>query len=134
MIGSKTWKHHVMLNKKTYVDTAETVIKRLPKDYHGRPRVTTSQIRKLLSMTSSLYDEVRRARRKILSEDEQERIQYIRLHIAYAARDPEVKKFVDEAELLEHIKDIGDNKAQFILFCRYMEALVAYHRYYGGKE
>ena len=47
---------------------------------------------------------------------------------------PKVKDFVNEADILAHIKDIGDNKGQFMVFCRYMEALVAYHRYYGGKE
>lgn len=125
-------KPHVMLNEKTYVDTAEAVIKTLS----GRKTLlSTSKIRNLLSMISSMYDEVRRARRESLSEAEQEKIQYIRLHFAYeAGRDKNVKAFVVEADIFEHIKDIGDNKARFLLFCRYMEALVAYHRYHGGKE
>ena len=62
-------------------------------------------------------------------------IQYIRLHIAYeAGRSDEAKAFVNEADILRHIKDIGESKEQFMLFCRYMEALAAYHRYHGGKE
>lgn len=123
---------HVMLDEKTYVDTAEAVIKSLN---NRKMLLTTSKIRNLLSMISSLYDEVRRARRDTLSDAERERIQYIRLHFAYeAGRDRNVKEFVTEADIFEHIKDIGDNKTRFILFCRYMEALVAYHRYYEGKE
>ena len=123
---------HVRLDEKTYVDTAEEIIDNLKK---RRMLLTTSKIRNLLSMISTLYDEVRRARRDKLNDVERERIQYIRLHFAYeAGRDEDVKEFVIKADIFEHIKDIGDNKARFILFCRYMEALVAYHRYYGGKE
>ena len=86
-------------------------------------------------MISSLYDEVRRSTSEKLSSEAMSQIQYIRLHFAYeAGRDPKVKDFVNEADILAHIKDIGDNKGQFMVFCRYMEALVAYHRYYGGKE
>lgn len=123
---------HSKLNDSEYVDKAESVIKKL--DSENR-LLTTSKIRNLLSMISSLYDEVRRSTSEKLSAEAMSQIQYIRLHFAYeAGRDPKVKEFVNEADILAHIKDIGDNKGQFMVFCRYMEALVAYHRYYGGKE
>ena len=123
---------HSKLNDSEYVDKAETVIKKLDSE---RKLLTTSKIRNLLSMISSLYDEVRRSTSEKLSAEAMSQIQYIRLHFAYeAGRDPKVKDFVNEADILAHIKDIGDNKGQFMLFCRYMEALVAYHRYFGGKE
>ena len=32
------------------------------------------------------------------------------------------------------IKGIGNSRAEFIRFARYMEALVAYHRFFGGKD
>ena len=124
---------HVPLDGKKYVDTAETVIQALRGNKGGL--LTTSKIRNLLSMISSLYDEVRRERADKLSEDDQSRIQYIRLHFTYeAGRDPKVKDFVTEADIFAHVKDIGDSKEKFLLFCKYMEALVAYHRFYGGKE
>ena len=123
---------HSKLNDSEYVDKAESVIKKL--DSENR-LLTTSKIRNLLSMISSLYDEVRRSTSEKLSAEAMSQIQYIRLHFAYeAGRDPKVKDFVNEADIMAHIKDIGDNKGQFMVFCRYMEALVAYHRYYGGKE
>ena len=123
---------HSKLNDSEYVDKAESVIKKL--DSENR-LLTTSKIRNLLSMISSLYDEVRRSTSEKLSTEAMSQIQYIRLHFAYeAGRDQKVKDFVNEADILAHIKDIGDNKGQFMVFCRYMEALVAYHRYYGGKE
>ena len=123
---------HSKLNDSEYVDKAESVIKKLDSE---KRLLTTSKIRNLLSMISSLYDEVRRSTSEKLSAEAMSQIQYIRLHFAYeAGRDPKVKDFVNEADILAHIKDIGDNKGQFMVFCRYMEALVAYHRYYGGKE
>lgn len=125
-------KAHVPLAANNYVDTAEQVIRALR---DGRGLLTTSKIRNLLSMISSLYDEVRRKRQDRLSAEDRGRIQYIRLHFAYeAGRDGKVKDFVTEADIFAHIKDIGDDKEKFLLFCRYMEALVAYHRFYGGKE
>ena len=122
---------HSRLNDSEYVDRAENVIKKLDSKNN---LLTTSKIRTLLSMISSLYDEVRRSTSEKLSSEAMSQIQYIRLHFAYeAGRDTKVKLFVNEADILAHIKDIGDNKEQFLLFCRYMEALVAYHRFAGGK-
>ena len=123
---------HVKLADQEYVDRAEGVIKKLKAE---KKLLTTSKIRNLLSMISSLYDDVRRSTSDKLGAEAMSQIQYIRLHFAYeAGRDDNVKAFVEEADILRHIKDIGDSKAQFLLFCRYVEALVAYHRYHGGKE
>ena len=126
-------KPHTPLDGKKYVDTAQQVINALKGNRGGL--LTTSKIRNLLSMISTLYDEVRRERAEKLSDEEQSRIQYIRLHFAYeAGRDNKVKDFVNEADIFAHIRDIGDSKEKFLLFCKYMEALVAFHRFYGGKE
>ncbi len=130
--GTTAPRPHKTLDANTYVDVAEQVIKSLR---DGKGLLTTSKIRNLLSMISSLYDEVRRERADRLSREDQGRIQYIRLHFAYeAGRDNKVKDFVEAADIFAHIREIGENKEKFLLFCRYMEALVAYHRYYGGKE
>ena len=123
---------HVRLSDSDYVDRAESIIRKLDGE---KKLLTTSKIRNLLSMISSLYDEVRRSAGDKLSKEALSQIQYIRLHFAYeAGRDAKVKLFVLEADILEHLKDIGDSKEQFMLFCRYMEALVAFHRFVGGKE
>lgn len=121
---------YVPLDRKKYVDTAEEVIKSL-----GRKRLSTSKIRNLLTMISTLYDEVRRKRADKLSDEDQSQIQYIRLHFAYeAGRDRDVKAFVERADIFNHIRDIGDSKEKFLLFCKYMEALVAFHRFHDGRE
>ena len=46
-----------------------------------------------------------------------------------------VDSFVKEVKLLEYLKGIGTSREKCLLFAHYMEALVAYHRYYHiGNE
>lgn len=49
-------------------------------------------------------------------------------------REPKVKEFVQKAEIIELLKEIGNSKKNYLLFSRYMEALVAFHKYYGGQD
>ena len=49
-------------------------------------------------------------------------------------RDDTVKSFVAQTNLLEYLKRISTDRADLIRFAHYMEALVAFHRYFGGKE
>ena len=61
----------------------------------------------------------------------------MRVRVLYeAGRDEKtVAPFVKEAKLLEYIKGIGTSREKCLLFAHYMEALVAYHRYYHiGNE
>lgn len=126
------------LSRANYVDEAEKVIQSLRvKDRRGNVKInlTTSKIRNILSLMTELYNDVTHETDEELSAEYVERIQYIRLRIAYeAGRDQEVKNFVEKSKLLAYIKNIGNNKKKFLMVFRYMEALVAYHRYYGGKD
>ncbi|HIX67549.1 MAG TPA: type III-A CRISPR-associated protein Csm2 [Candidatus Anaerostipes excrementavium] len=126
------------IDKLTYVDQAENVIKSLRvKDRNGRyvMRLTTSRIRNILSLVTGIYNRVLHETRNELSEEICEEIQYLRLRIVYeAGKDQDVKNFMNQANLLENIQDIGKNRERLLLFCRYMEALVAYHRFYGGRD
>lgn len=126
------------LNSENYVDEAEKVIRSMvvkDRNGNGRISVTTSKIRNILSMVTELYDDVIHEPGEELSKEIVERIQYLRLRIAYeAGRDPSVREFVDKSKLLSFVKQIGNKKKTFLLFCRYVEALVAYHRYCGGEN
>ncbi len=51
-----------------------------------------------------------------------------------AGRDGNVKGFIIQTQLLENLAKIGDNKDYLLLVCHYMESLVAYHKYYIGKD
>ena len=49
-------------------------------------------------------------------------------------RDKPVKSFVMQSKILEILKEIKGSRKNYILFIRYMESLVAFHKFYGGKE
>jgi CRISPR-associated protein, csm2 family len=122
------------IDELNYVDTANNVILALKNDdKFGKLTLTTSKIRNLLSMTSALYTDAQQQREDKLSTEMQSRVQYLRMRAAYeAGRDQTVKSFVVKAELLEQLSAIRDDRKKLLLFCRYMEALVAYHRFHGG--
>ena len=126
------------IDELNYVDTANNVILALKNDdKFGKLTLTTSKIRNLLSMTSALYTDAQQQREDKLSTEMQSRVQYLRMRVAYeAGRDQTetVKSFVVKAELLEQLSAIRDDRKKLLLFCRYMEALVAYHRFHGGKD
>ena len=127
------------INEKNYVDCAEKVIKTLKerKDNKDRPvqMLTTSKIRNILAMSADIYNEVLTNVEDTLSSDIQSRIDYLRVRFLYeAGREPKVKDFVIEAGLTDILKNIGGSKKKYILFYRYLESLVAFHRFYGGKD
>ena len=124
------------IDELNYVDTANNVILALKNDdKFGKLTLTTSKIRNLLSMTSALYTDAQQQREDKLSTEMQSRVQYLRMRVAYeAGRDQTVKSFVVKAELLEQLSAIRDDRKKLLLFCRYMEALVAYHRFHCGQD
>ncbi|MBQ3400147.1 MAG: type III-A CRISPR-associated protein Csm2 [Lachnospiraceae bacterium] len=36
--------------------------------------------------------------------------------------------------MIGHIDKIGESRENALLFCRYMESLIAYHKFYGGRD
>lgn len=127
------------INEKNYVSMAEKAIKNLRNKKDRRNRtismVSTSKIRNLLAMTADIYNNVIILQDDKLSDELIGRIEYLRTRFVYeCGREPKVKDFVEEANLLEVLVEIGDSRDNYILFNRYMESLIAYHRYYGGKE
>lgn len=115
-----------------YVDEAEKIMEALSKE---KGKLTTSKIRNILSMISDIYNEEIHRTEDTLLEENQNRIQMVRVRLAYeCGREDAVKKFVANAHLLNYIKGIHNSRAEFIRFARYMEALVAYHRFFDGKE
>ena len=127
------------VNEQNYVDTAEQVIIKLKdkKDRNGRmvPMVTTSKLRNLLAMAADIYNEIMNRQEETLDGETCSRIEYLRVRFLYeAGRERAVKDLVEEAGIMELLKGIHGSRKQYLLFHRYMEALVAFHRYYGGKD
>lgn len=129
----------MIVNEQNYVDEAEKVIIKLKnlKDRNGKtvPLVTTSKLRNLLAMTADIYNEVMNQHSDKLNEDICSRIEYLRVRFLYeAGREKAVKSLVEEAGIIDVLRGVNGSKKKYILFNRYMEALVAFHKYYGGKD
>ena len=128
------------ISESNYVDQAEIIIKQLSERKNtktGKPiqMVTTSKIRNLLAMTADIYNEVSESMDEEISDNCKKRIEYLRIRFVYeSGRDNSVRTFVEQAKILDILKEIGNSRDNYILFSRYMESLVAFHRYYGGKE
>lgn len=127
------------------VEKAEEAIKSLRKPSRKDPskmviNVTTSQIRKFLTSVNSLKNKIdvykiNHLNEDVLSDDLVMEIKFLRVNILYQAkRENAVKEFIEKADIEKHINDIGDSIAKFNEFYKYVEALVAFHKYYGGKD
>ena len=130
------------INETNYVDKAEKAIRSLrdkaEQQRRGRGElkiVTTSKIRNLLAMTADIYNQVMICQNDKLNDDLKGRIEYLRVRFMYeCGREVLVKNFVEEADILSILKEINGSKKNYILFSRYMEALISFHKYYGGKD
>ncbi len=124
-----------------YVDAADQVMRQLIQPSSGensRPSfsITTSKLRNILTLVSDIYHvESRRTAETILPES-YAKLQMLRIRVVYeAGRDEKnVKPFIQKSRLLSYIKGIGKDRKKMIRFAHYMEALVAYHRFYGGRD
>jgi len=124
-----------------YVSQAEKVIAGLPrkKDRDRRPtdefELTTTQLRGILSLTAQLYDEAEGHVGETLPASLMEKVQYLRVRLVYqAGREQSVKAFVEQAHLLEALKEVGESRDKLLRFCRYLEALVAYKKFLDPKD
>ena len=125
-----------------YVDEAERIMRSLK---NSGTTITTSKIRSLLSLVTDIYNKENTSTEDKLKPDSVVKLNLMRVRIAYEyGRDNgesvgkdkvyPMKEFITQAHLLEYLKGISTDRADLIRFAHYMEALVAFHRYLGGKE
>lgn len=122
------------------VDDAEKVISHLEKDKYGNIALTTSQIRKFLTAVNvvrnkvDLYIAQNKAANELSSELAAE-VKFLKVNLLYqAGRAKAVKNFMDISNLGVLIGDVDKNIKKFQRLCKYVEALVAYHKFMGGKD
>lgn len=120
------------------LDKVENTIKELKtkKNQRGKPigLLTVSQIRNLLAMSADILNEVLEYPEENLSEELLDRVSYLTVRFYYeAGRDEKVKSFIETAKLLPFLKSIKTRK-RYIQYYQYMEALIAFHKYHGGKD
>lgn len=114
---------------KDYVDFAENLMKTRFR------QITTSKLRNILSLLMDVYNtEILRTEAELL-EESKVKLQMARIRIAYeCGRDRNTKEFVEDAHLLPWLKAVGSSREQAIQYIHYLEAIVAYHRFWGGRE
>ena len=131
-------KPDVKVSESSYVEDAEKVILYLKNARNkGKLKITTSQIRNILSMAADIYNQLMTEDTSgdALQPEISQRIDYLRVRCIYSAgRDDDVKDFLDVSKLMEQLGKIAGSRKMFMLFYRYMEALVAYHRFHGGRD
>ena len=86
-------------------------------------------------MNVDIYNELMNHDEDELTSEQMGRIQYLKIRMLYeAGRDISVRNFVTESGLVKLIDEIDGKKSNYILFSRYMEALVAYRKFLGGRD
>lgn len=123
---------------------AEAVVKSLIQpNRQGREEIplTKSQIRKFLAAVNALTNKVavyraQSGQMEVLSGSLASEVKYLKVKLAYqtARNRGTVGAFADKARLKERIDGIGTDMKKYEEFAHFMEALVAYHKFYGGRD
>ena len=113
-----------------FVDVAE---KHMAKCFRW---ISTSKIRNLLSLVIDCYQEESRSTAEEIAQRSVDALTNLRIRIVYemGRDDRGVGQFVRETELLQYLAGVRGKREALLRFYHYMEALVAYHKYMGGKE
>lgn len=117
------------LNDGNYARQAEIIMNKYWNK--GFKNLTTSKIRSIYALIMNLYTRIdgEESFQKHRSD-----IQYLKVRMAYeAGREDSVKSFLDETSLGKAVDKIRDYDT-FVLYCRYAESLVAYFKFFGGRD
>lgn len=127
--------------KTSYVEEAHNVIKSLQRNRRGNIELTTSQLRKFLLGLISIHNKIQGL--PVLGELEDDRlsqeiideIQVLKVRLVYqCGRERAVRDFERKAGLISKIDNIKASRKAFEDFFTYVEALVAYHKFEGGRD
>lgn len=122
----------VKLNSENFAKIAESIMQNEKRNDRGLFRfLTTTKLRRIYGLIMNLYTQIN------VPEDfdgQRGDLQYLKVKMAYeAGRERSVKDFLKVTHLMEAIDAVTDYD-EFMLYCRYAESLVAYFKFYGGKE
>lgn len=131
----------IEMNEKGYIGKDKTVRDKFGKEKRV-PKLTNSQIRKFLTAVNVVKNKVDMFWAKnndavSLPDELVTEIKFLKVNIVYqAAKDNTgaVKSFIMVTNLDKIINDIGNDANKFNKFCKYVEALVAFHKFYGGRD
>ncbi|OUO91765.1 type III-A CRISPR-associated protein Csm2 [Gordonibacter sp. An230] len=93
--------------------------------------LTTTKLRGIYAHIVNLYTKIDDQEAFAKSKGD---IQYLKVKLAYeAGRMREVKDFLDKTHLMDMLDRVNAYD-EYLLYCRYAESLVAFFKFYGGKE
>lgn len=99
--------------------------------------LTTSKLRKLLSLVNLIYTKVYNEPSNELSEEIRDELEYLKVKFAYeAGRDYSVRQFIEKSMVGLLIDEVLKNNTKkfFLDYCKYFEALVAYAKFYKMRD
>lgn len=125
-----------------YVSRAEKVMKDWAgEDRNGKVPMTSSQIRKFLSQVNYVNNQVTmeemqgKIQEDHLPDSLATAIRSLVVKLVYqAGREKQVKDFLKRSNLKVELEGVGNSLSAFREAYAYIEALVAFHRFYGGKD
>ncbi|HEX2937429.1 MAG TPA: type III-A CRISPR-associated protein Csm2 [Ruminiclostridium sp.] len=130
--------------KEDYVSIAENKMRKIGRVDKSSNRgkfgaLTTTKIRGILSLVNKIYNEVITEQSDELSDVIVNEIRYLKVRMIYeAGRDSskfkDIQKFFETTEIIKAIDHIQTSRKKFFRYANYLEALVAYHRFFGGKD
>ena len=114
-------------------------IKKNNKDDKKIKKITTSQLRLLLSNTviikNKIQVETSTKKEDEISEKLENEIKYLLVkHIYQCGRDLDVKSFDENFKISKAIKEIGNSAKNFNKFYHYLEEIIAYMKYYDFDD
>lgn len=119
-----------VVTDENYASIAEGVME---KNQGDKPfgGLTTTKLRGIYSLIMNIYTKVNTSGD---FERQKSDIQYLKVRMAYeAGREGSVRSFLNATHLMDLVGAITDFDT-FKLYCRYAEALVAYFKFFGGKD
>ena len=141
---------HEVLTKDNYSDLAEQRILAIKKrveesNQKNAGSISTAKLRDILSMALEVYYALpkKNVGEKVELDAILDRINYFKIRCYYeASREQKVKGFIEDTDIFWYLEEFGKLASgekdeakdileqQFILFVRYMEALVAFRAYH----
>lgn len=126
------------INGKTYADVANVIMQEFSKvpantrtgkgSFAG---LTTTKLRGIYALVMNVYTQINE--RGDFAKHASD-IQYLKVRMAYeAGRERSVRSFLEKTNLMGLVSQVTDYE-KFLLYCRYAESLVAYFKFYGGKD
>ena len=122
------------LDESTFAKVAEQYMMNLKKiEDRGQlfAGLTTTKLRGIYGMVMNVYTKINTPEDFDVYKSD---LQYLKVKMAYeAGRTKAVEKYLETTHLMKLI-DCIQTYDQFKLYCRYAESLVAYFKFYGGKD